>query len=127
MTPKQAMARLRSILGPTAMVRENSRAATDAERRAAAAKLSALTEAAATAKAARHARHQELLRDPEYQRLSAEVEAAQRAFVNAAGTARSYRLAAGTDSGLFCEVIAEADNYAQLVALVEAKKAGGGK
>lgn len=118
------MARLRKLLGPKAMARINERACTKQEREKARQELPLLREAEAAAKQAMEKRRAELLADPEYVALRTAYQLATKEREHTASCTHSYRLVVGRNvSDMFFSVETEGDNWADVIAKLEAKKA----
>lgn len=122
-----AIRKLSALLGKGFSYRENPAALDSAGRAEAREGLSTLTEAKQAASAAMEARKAALLAgDAEYQRLRAEFKAADTARMEISRKAHGYRITVGTVSnmagfGVF-SVAHEGDNWADVVAAVQAKK-----
>lgn len=116
MNQKQAIAKLSKLIGPTFGYRVDPKAP-DAEQRealhAAWAEAKARRDAAAEVRDARRA---EVLRaDAEYQRLKGEAAAAEAALERAGAGRWHYRVSVGRCSKLFFSVVAEGDNWQEVV------------
>lgn len=124
MNEKQAMKRLRELLGKRAMFRVRKPYCTPEEREAAKANWRSMREASEAAKAVRDARRRELLAgDAEYQRLCAVAREAQDALDVTAAQATSYAVSVGIDQSFCFSVRAQGDSLADAIA----KLANGGR
>jgi catalase (peroxidase I) len=81
------------------------------ERNEAKAERAAAVQRAKDARQALEARREELLRDPEYQRLVAKFNDARKAEQQATSRAFSRRIVVGKDVGFANHVLAEGDNW----------------
>lgn len=124
MSPKQAIARLRTLLGKHAAYRIDEKAPTPAQRAEAAAKLPALRAARNELEARMTSRREELLRDPLYRELKEKYQQAKKQCDEAGYAAHMhYRLTVGTSGEFFFHVEAQGDNWSDVIAKLEAKRA----
>lgn len=121
MTPEQAKRAITKMFGKRAAWRYDERAPKAEEREAIKASLPALAKASEDAKAALYARRAELLKDPEYVRLSAAANAAREAHEKAKGRAWHYRVTIMRDVGIALEVVAHGDNWQEAIDNARAK------
>lgn len=118
----QAKARLRKLWGDKAMWRYDERAPS-AERRAEAEALRpALRQARDDAKAAMEARRAELLADPEYVRLVAAFQNADKKREANDMVTRHYRVTIGRSTGFAFMVEAQGDNWQDAFDKLDAKR-----
>jgi hypothetical protein len=122
MNQQQAIAKLRKMLGPKMAARVNEKALPGEKRAEESRKVPALQARTRELEAALHARRAELLADPAYQALKAELEAARNAADLTRHRAAQKRITVGVNSALFFHVRAEADTWAEVVAIVEAEQ-----
>jgi len=122
MTPKEGIAKLRGLLGPSAGHREYKFRSSPEFRAAAIAERDRLGPLLADANAALDQRRRELLADPEYQRLKAETVELRKAIAQARGDSVFYRLSVGTHDSMFFHVEARGDNWADVIQNLEAKR-----
>jgi hypothetical protein len=116
MNERQAIARLRKLIGPKLAYRVDHKAPTADEREVIRAKYDAAKQAADAAVAARKARYEQLLAgDAEYQRLKAEASAAETAATKARAGLHARRITVGRDQGWIFSVVAEGDNWSEVV------------
>lgn len=116
MNQKQALEKLRKVIGPKLGYRINKNAP-DAEKREEI--RAAWTEAkrvADAAVAARKARYEALLADALYQELKAKAAAAEKVAEVAKVGLYAKRITVGRIGGMFFSVVAEGDNWAEVVA-----------
>lgn len=123
MNQTQAINKLRKSLGDKLAWRIDKGAPDADEREAFHAEWKAAKEAADQAAKALQARMDELLSDPLYRELKAKAKQAQTAAETASYKSRQYRITVGLDQGYCFSVRAEGDNWADVVAKVEAKAA----
>ncbi len=123
MNQTQAIAKLAKLLGPRMGYRLNKDAPSKEEREAAVLQVDELRPQVEEANHLVDARMQWLLKnDPTYQQLKAKHSELRKAYVNARGRSHHYRITVGTDDRLFFSVLAEGDNWQEVVEIVEAKK-----
>ena len=123
MNQKQALAKLRKALGPRFAYRTNSKALSADEREAASEQAKALLAQMKAAEDAMVARREELLRDPAYLEMKAEFQRLRKEREEVCGKARAKPITVGTADSMFFSVMAEGDNWAEVVAQVEKGKA----
>lgn len=123
MNDKQAIAKLKKLLGPKYMARINDRALVGEAREAAQEQARGAIEARNAARAAQQARFDELMKDPEYRRLKAVCIAAETVCERKLGEARSRRITVGLDSGFAFHVKAEGDNWDDVISALEKETA----
>src|SRR5262245_13197873 len=99
MNEQQAKAAMKKLWGDKAGWRRNEKALVGEAREAELAREPGLKAARETAKAAKTARYNELLKDPEYVRLTAEHEAARSAHQKCEAAIRARRVTVGTLGG----------------------------
>lgn len=122
MNQTQALAKLKRLLGPKLGYRINAKAPTADERAELRAGFDELQAAEKAAEAAREARLVELLaNDAAYQRLKAEAIAAKKAAADVRGKLYRYRITVGVSGAMFFSVMAEGDNWDEVVRIVAAK------
>lgn len=125
MNEKQAIAAMKKLWGSKAAWRYNEHALRGEDREQQGREADVLREKQRVAKEARDARRAELLKDPEYVRLVAEHNAAEKAADLAAGNYRARRVTVGTMSngaGLsFFHVKAEGDNWQDAIDAAKAQ------
>lgn len=126
MNNAQIRSRLKTLLGPRAMW-ETKMTNPDAHGRAEwSEKADALKVESDAADAARKARYEKLMQDPEYIELAAKATAVKRQYNNARSMARAYPISAGNSmAGLFFSVLAQGDTWPEVFKILEAKKAAG--
>lgn len=126
MNQQQAIAAMKKLWGKNAAWRRNEDAPVGEAREAILATVPALREAERAAKAARDARRAELLRDPEYQRLVAEANAASKAADKAASCHHWRRVTVGYCSDVgglgFFHVKGQGDNWQEAIDAARAAK-----
>ena len=126
MNQTQAMAALAKLYGKQAAWRRNEKALIGEEREAELAKVPELKAAAETAKAARDARRAELLKDPEYLRLSAAAQAAEAAANKARSCYHVRRVSVGKINGAaglsFFHIEGQGDNWQEAIDDARAKR-----
>lgn len=122
MNQTQGIAALRRLFGKNATWRCNEKAVTGDKREELRAALPQLSEASRAAKAARDARRAEILKDPEYVRLCAEAEVAEKANSKAQSALLSRRVTVGRTLGIFFEVKGEGDNWHEAVEKAKAAR-----
>ena len=116
MNQAQAITKLRKVIGAKLAYRTD-KGAPDADGRAAIrAEWIVAKQVADQAEAARKARYEELLKDPEYQRLKAVAVAANKAAENKRAGLLRHRITVGRDQGFCFSVVAEGDNWDEVVA-----------
>lgn len=120
MNTRQAAAKLQKLLGPRGAWRINDRAPTAEDRERAKTARPALVDEETKAKLAMERRRAELLADPEYRRLVADWQQAQRRANENLGVRHSYRITVGIDSGFALVVKAEGDNWQEIIDKLEA-------
>lgn len=120
-----AQKKLLKLLGDRAAYRVDRRAPSKDEREAARARGPELRAAAKAAQEAMEARRREILKDPEYLRLRAEYEAAEKASKDNGAITRWYPITVGLNRGLFFEVKADGDTWAEVFEKIEADRAKG--
>jgi nucleoid-associated protein YgaU len=123
MTPAEGKKRVHKLLGTRAMWRDSGRTTSPEQRERAQNEQRQARAAVTQAKDAMNARLAELQKDPEYVRLVAAYKEAYRAE-RESGKGGGYRLMAGVDMGIACEVKAEGDNWAELVRALESRAPG---
>jgi molecular chaperone GrpE (heat shock protein) len=126
MNERQAIARLKKLLGKNLAYRVDSTALVGEEREEAKEQRAALAAEHQAVKAALEARRQAVLAaDAAYQRLRAEYDRTKAAADKAAGKAFARRITVGTAKGVgglsFFSVQAEADNWTEAVEIIERK------
>ena len=116
MDKKQAIAELKKLYGENAAYRRNEKAVIGEEREALRASLSALNAAEKEAIRLRDARREELLKDPEYVRLSQEAKAAVQKRQDAASRIYTRRVTIGKilSGNIFLQT-ADGDNWAEAI------------
>lgn len=117
----QAKTALLRLYGNKATWRYNEKAPKADEREEIKTQLPALTAAKNEAKEACDQRRKELLQDPEYVRLRAAWQSAERAADNALSLMHSYRVCVGTTNGMFFHVTAQGDNWQDTIDKARAK------
>jgi len=123
MNQTQALAKLKKLLGPSVGYRINAKAPTADERAELREGFPALQRAEEETKAAREARLVELLAgDARYQELKAAATAASKAAAEARGRLYRHRITVGVSGSMFFSVMAEGDNWDEVVAVVAAKQ-----
>lgn len=122
MNQTQALTKLRKIIGPKVSYRIDSKALPADEREAKQAKVRELRAKKQAAEEASAARRAELLRDPVYRALRAEVNALDAEIGKHLHAAYAKRITVGVVGGMFFSVRAEGDNWAEVVAAAEAKQ-----
>lgn len=115
MDKKEAIYEMRRMWGDEAAYRRNPQAATGEEREALRETLPALREAEMRAIAARDAKREELLKDPEYARLHQAAKEAVEKRQEIAGKIHTRRITIGKLEGGFFLVVGEGDNWAEAV------------
>jgi hypothetical protein len=119
-----ALRKLRKLIGPNFGYRYNPHAPDAVERAEAREQLiAAEADKEATEKASRDYREALLKGDPQYQELRAAADAARKRAGELRGRSMHYKITVGTTSDLFFSVHAEGDNWPDVIAQVEAKKA----
>jgi hypothetical protein len=122
----QAIAAMKKLWGSKAAWRYNEHALRGDEREEQGREADELRAKQQAAKAARDARRAELLKDPEYLRLVAEHEAADKAADLAASNYRARRVTVGycsNGAGLsWFNVVAEGDNWQDAIDAAKAKQ-----
>src|ERR1700733_2868571 len=111
MNIQQAKTAMRRLVGKNAAYRYDEKAPTEDDRVAARSKLPELKADVDAAKLAMQQRRQELLSDPEYQRLVAEWQAADKAHGATLGLLHHHRVTIMKGNGMFNTVVAEGDNW----------------
>lgn len=128
MNQTQAIAAMKKLWGSKAAWRYNEQALKGEDREQQGREADALREKQRAAREARDARRAELLKDPEYLRLVAEHQAAEKAADLSASNYRARRVTVGytgSVAGLtFFNVVAEGDNWQEAIDTARAK---GGK
>ncbi len=126
MNKTQAMAALRGLYGKKAAYRYDDSALKGEALEAAGAASTAAHEAKRVIAERVDARRRELLQDPVYLALRAELAAAEKAAGQASAVARHRRVSVGYFSGVaglqFFHVTAEADNFQDAIDQAKAKK-----
>ena len=121
MTPEQGKRALRKLYGDKFGYRVDEDAPKAEEREQIRATLPELRDAKTAAAAARDARRAALLEDPEYRRLVAEANTAEKAHRDAVSRSGWFRVRVGRCSALFFEVTGEGDNWHEAVEAARAK------
>jgi hypothetical protein len=122
MNEQQAIGKLKKLLGPRAAWRVDPKAPLADERAAALAARPAASKAVLDARTALDARRAELLRDPEYVHLLNEWQFLKRQADLLAGASHRHRITVGRNSGIALHVVAEGDNWAEVIEKLEAKQ-----
>lgn len=125
MNHRQAHIKLTKLLGKTAGARIDPGAPTAEQRAAIAARRPALQTAYTEAKAAMEARRAELLKDPEYVRLTAAYQAARKERDDATCDAFRQRITAGRVGKMFFSVLATGDTWEEVFTELERKRQAG--
>ena len=115
MNKTQAIAKLRKIIGPRLAYRIDRDAPNAAERAASRAEWTVAKQAAEQAETLRKARYEELLKDPEYQRLKAAATDAHKAAENKRVGLMRHRITVGRDEGFCFSVVAQGDDWDEVV------------
>jgi predicted S18 family serine protease len=124
MNEKQAIAKLKKIVGRDLAYRIDPKAATAEDRQAACAKREALRLTRVAAVDALEARRTKILEgDAEYQRLKAELATARSAAEANASVSLSYRITVGRSSKLWFSVLAQGDNWDDVINKLEKETA----
>lgn len=125
MNKTQAIARLTKIVGAKKLgYRECPKAPTEDQREPLRVKFRETKEALAAAVSARDDRRAKILaRDDEYQRLKLDAIEAEEAHKHSAPGLYRHRIEVLKVGGIFNEVLAEGDNWQQVVDIVEGKAA----
>lgn len=122
MNNTQALAKLRKLLGPKAMYEIRNTSPGPDERAALRTAIPARSVERDAAKAAMEARRDELLRDPEYCRLTAEYVALRDEVAKMAGRQSSYRINVGRNvGGMFFSIRAQGDTWDEVFKKLEHK------
>jgi hypothetical protein len=116
MNQAQALAKLRKVYGTRVCARVDDKAPTESERDEARAKLRDANAKKKEAAEALEARRAELLRDPVFQKLRAEHQAADREASELLGRTYRHRITVGVAVAGFFSVKAEGDNWSDVVA-----------
>jgi hypothetical protein len=119
---KQAISKLGKLLGKNLGYRLDDGALVGEAREAAKERARELKAAQTLVQNAVEAKRAELLRDPDYVALCAGLKAAAEAHQKAQGKAYRRRIVVGTSGSMFFHVVAEGDNWDEVVEKVEAAK-----
>lgn len=121
MNKKQALAKLRKLLGPRAMYEIRERAPSADERFAIRAALREKVPERNAAKEAMDARRRELLQDPEYRQMVERYQALASEVDRMTSITHSYRISVGKNLGLCFEIAAQGDTWGDVFEKLEAK------
>jgi hypothetical protein len=124
MNRTQALAKVKKLLGPKAVIEVHDKALVGDARETARAEYVTARDRLADLTAARDARRLEVLRaDAEYQRLKRETAEAEKAMEQRRGAIYHRRVRVKIDKGWCYSVESEGDNFDEALAELEAKRA----
>jgi hypothetical protein len=118
MNQQQALTKLKKVLGPKMGYQVNPKALKAEERAAASEQIRAVNQKKREVEAAMTARREELLGDPAYQALKAELDALQKKGGALMGKAYTKPITVGVMGGVCFHVRADGDTWSEVVAKV---------